>query len=109
MEEAAKEMMEEFLKDVRKAHPDQMPIQKAIPLFVVGTQVTRKVISTFHVVVSDALKAAMRAVVDVDSVYAMRVLAMDADLNRLGAQAERHQAQRLVDEDSGKMVFGHQR
>ncbi len=66
------------------------------------SQATQKVMATFHVVVSDALKAAVRAVVDEDKVYAMRVLSMSADLNRLGEQADQHQAQRLVSEDSGK-------
>ncbi len=41
MEEAAEEMMDEFLKKMRKNHPDQEPIKKAIPLLVVGTPVTR--------------------------------------------------------------------
>jgi nucleotide-binding universal stress UspA family protein len=41
MEEAAEEMMEEFLKEMRRAHPDQRPIQEAIPLLAVGTPVTR--------------------------------------------------------------------
>jgi len=41
MEEAAEEMMEEFLLKMRQAHPDQVPIQKAKPLLVVGTPVTR--------------------------------------------------------------------
>jgi nucleotide-binding universal stress UspA family protein len=41
MEEAAEEMMEDFLKEMQKAHADQMPIQKATPLLVVGTPVTR--------------------------------------------------------------------
>ena len=41
MEEAAEEMMGDFLKQMRKAHPDQMPIQDATPLLVVGTPVTR--------------------------------------------------------------------
>ena len=41
MEEAAEEMMEEFIKKMRKAHPDQIPIKKAKPLLVVGTPVTR--------------------------------------------------------------------
>jgi phosphate:Na+ symporter len=66
------------------------------------SQATQQVMATFHVVVSDALKAAVRAVVDEDKVYAMRVLSMSADLNRLGEQADQHQAQRLVSEDSGK-------
>lgn len=41
MEEAANEMMEEFLKKIRKAHPDNIPLKKANPLLVVGTPVTR--------------------------------------------------------------------
>ena len=41
MEEAAEEMMEEFLAKMRKDHPDQLPIKKAVPLLVVGTPVTR--------------------------------------------------------------------
>jgi universal stress protein A len=41
MEEAAEEMMEEFLERMRQAHPDIMPIQKAKTLLVVGTPVTR--------------------------------------------------------------------
>ena len=41
MEEAAEEMMERFLKKMRKEYPDQIPIQEAEPLLVVGTPVTR--------------------------------------------------------------------
>ncbi len=41
MEEAAEEMMEEFLAKMRNDHPDQLPIKKAVPLLVVGTPVTR--------------------------------------------------------------------
>ena len=41
MEEAAEEMMEEFLLKMRQAYPDQMPIKKAKQLLVVGTPVTR--------------------------------------------------------------------
>jgi nucleotide-binding universal stress UspA family protein len=41
MEEAADEMMEEFLLKMRQAYPDQISIQKAKPLLVVGTPVTR--------------------------------------------------------------------
>ena len=43
MEEAAEEMMEEFLKEMRQAYPAQMPIREAVPLLVVGTPVTRVV------------------------------------------------------------------
>ena len=41
MEEAAEEMMQRFLKRVRKAHPGQKPIKDAKPILVVGTPVTR--------------------------------------------------------------------
>ncbi len=41
MEEAAEEMMEEFLKKMRQAYPDQVPIKEALPLLIVGTPVTR--------------------------------------------------------------------
>ncbi|MCK4987189.1 MAG: Na/Pi cotransporter family protein [Desulfobacterales bacterium] len=63
---------------------------------------TQKVINTVHHVVSDGLKAAVRAVVDEDKDFAMRAISMKADMNRLVEQAELHQAQRLVSEDSGK-------
>ena len=41
MEEAAEEMMEEFLLKMRQAYPDLVPINTAKPLLVVGTPVTR--------------------------------------------------------------------
>ena len=41
MEEAAEEMMQEFLKKMRQAYPDQVPIKKAIPLLIKGTPVKR--------------------------------------------------------------------
>ena len=63
---------------------------------------TQKVINTVHVVVSDALKAAVRAVVEEDNDFATRVLSMKSDMNRLVEQAGMHQAKRLVSEDSGK-------
>ena len=63
---------------------------------------TQKVINTVHVVVSDALKAAVRAVVEEDNDFAVRVISMKSDLNRLVNQADLHQAKRLVSEDSGK-------
>ncbi len=63
---------------------------------------TQKVINTIHLVVSDALKAAIRAVVDDESGYATRVIEMNQDMERLVARANLHQAQRLVCEDSGK-------
>ena len=63
---------------------------------------TQKVINTVHHVVSDALKAAVRAIVDEDQDFAMRVISMKTDMNRLVEQAAMHQAERLVSEDSGK-------
>jgi phosphate:Na+ symporter len=63
---------------------------------------TQKVINTLHVVVSDALKAAVRSIVEEDQAFAKRVLSMKVDVNRLVEQADKHQAQRLVSEDSGK-------
>ena len=41
MEDAADEMMAEFLAKMRQEHPDQLPIQEAVPLLVVGTPVKR--------------------------------------------------------------------
>jgi nucleotide-binding universal stress UspA family protein len=41
MEEAAEEMMDRFLKKMRKAYPGQLAIKEAVPLLVVGTPVTR--------------------------------------------------------------------
>ncbi len=41
MEEAANEMMKEFLDKMRRNHPDQTPVKEATPLLVVGTPVTR--------------------------------------------------------------------
>jgi phosphate:Na+ symporter len=66
------------------------------------SEATQKVIKTLHVVVADALKAAVRAVVEEDKDFAMRVLSMNEDMKRLALQADLHQAQRLVSEDSGK-------
>jgi phosphate:Na+ symporter len=66
------------------------------------SEATQKVINTVHVVVSDALKAAVRAVVEEDKDFAMRVISMKEDMNRLAEQADLHQVQRLVSEDSGK-------
>lgn len=41
MEEAAEEMMQEFLSKMRQDFPGNEPIKKATPLLVVGTPVTR--------------------------------------------------------------------
>jgi len=41
MEEAAEEMMDEFLTKMRQTYPHQRPIQEASPLLVVGTPVRR--------------------------------------------------------------------
>ncbi|MDX1707611.1 MAG: Na/Pi cotransporter family protein [Desulfobacterales bacterium] len=69
---------------------------------IIISDATQKVIKTLHVVVSDALKAALRAVVEEDKDYAMRVLSMNEDMKRLTLEADLHQARRLVCEDSGK-------
>ena len=66
------------------------------------SEATQKVINTVYHVVSDSLKAAVRAVVEEDKDFAMRVISMKSDMNRLVEQADLHQAQRLVSEDSGK-------
>jgi phosphate:Na+ symporter len=66
------------------------------------SEATQKVINTVHVVVSDALKAAVRAVVEEDNDFAARVISMKTDMNRLVEQAGMHQAKRLISEDSGK-------
>jgi phosphate:Na+ symporter len=66
------------------------------------SEATQKVINTVYHVVSDALKAAVRAVVDEDKEFATRVISMKSDMNRLVEQADMHQAQRLISEDSGK-------
>ena len=63
---------------------------------------TQTVLNTLHVIVSDALKAALRSVVEEDKDFAYRVILMKDDVNRLAAKADVHQAQRLVCEDSGK-------
>jgi len=44
----------------------------------------------------------VRAVVDEFEAFAMRVISMNSDLNLLTGQADMHQAQRLISEDSGK-------
>jgi len=41
MEEAANEMMDEFIEKMRQTHPDQTPIKEATPLLIVGTPATR--------------------------------------------------------------------
>src|SRR5210317_641658 len=66
------------------------------------SEATQRVINTVHHVVSDALKAAVRAVVEEDNDFAARVISMKTDMNRLVEQAGMHQAKRLVSEDSGK-------
>ena len=63
---------------------------------------TQQVINTLHVVVSDALKASTRAIVEEDLDFAKRVIDMGDDLDKLVDQAGKHQAERLVSEDSGK-------
>jgi len=63
---------------------------------------TQQVIRTLHVVVSDALKAAIRSLVEEDRGFAKRVISMNVDIDHLAEQANKHQAERLVSEDSGK-------
>ncbi|MDX1707610.1 MAG: universal stress protein [Desulfobacterales bacterium] len=41
MEDAAEEMMQRFIKKMRKTHPAQKPIKEAKPVLVFGTPVTR--------------------------------------------------------------------
>jgi phosphate:Na+ symporter len=66
------------------------------------SEATKKVINTLHMVVSDALKAAIRSVVEEDIDFAYRVILMKDDMNKLSKQADLHQAERLVAADSGK-------
>ena len=41
MEDAAIEMMDEFIEKMRQTHPDQTPIKEATTLLIVGTPTTR--------------------------------------------------------------------
>jgi phosphate:Na+ symporter len=66
------------------------------------SEATKKVINTLHMVVSDALKAAIRSIVEEDIDFAYRVILMKDDMNKLTKQADLHQAERLVAADSGK-------
>jgi phosphate:Na+ symporter len=84
--------------EVNMVNIGQQRLEKGIKI----SEKTQKVISTLHVVVSDAYKAALRAVVEEDPNYAKRVVSMKVDINRLVEQANLHQAQRLISEDSGK-------
>ena len=86
------------LIEVNMVNIGQDRLEKGIKI----SQETQKVMNTLHVVVSDALKAAVRAVVEEDQGFAKRVISMKADINRLIEQANIHQAERLVSEDSGK-------
>ncbi len=84
--------------EVNMVNIGQERLEKGIKI----SQETQKVMNTLHVVVSDALKAAVRAVVEEDQGYAKRVISMKVDINQLIEQANIHQAERLVSEDSGK-------
>ena len=86
------------LIEVNMVNIGQDRLEKGIKI----SQETQKVMNTLHVVVSDALKAAVRAVVEEDQSFAKRVISMKVDINRLIEQANIHQAERLVSEDSGK-------
>lgn len=66
------------------------------------SQETQKVINTVHMVVSDALKAAIRAVVNEEEEYALRVIQMKEDMARLVIKADQHQVHRLASKDSGE-------
>jgi phosphate:Na+ symporter len=93
----------EHIGDVIEVNMVDLGIQRIKKGFKISAA-TQNVINTLHVVVSDALKAAMRSVVEEDKDYAMRVLSMNEDMKRLALQADLHQAQRLVSEDSGKFA-----
>jgi phosphate:Na+ symporter len=84
--------------EVNMINIGQERIKKGIKI----SEKTQKVIKTLHVVVSDALKAATRAIVEEELGYARRVIDMKADMDNLVNQANKHQANRLVSEDSGK-------
>jgi len=84
--------------EVNMMNIGQERIEKGIKI----SEKTQQVIKTLHVVVSDALKAATRAIVEEDLGFAKRVLDMKGDMDNLVDQAGRHQAERLVCEDSGK-------
>jgi phosphate:Na+ symporter len=93
----------EHIGDVIEVNMVDLGIQRIKKGFKISAA-TQNVINTLHVVVSDALKAAVRSVVEEDKEYAMRVLSMNEDMKRLALQADLHQAQRLVSEDSGKFA-----
>ena len=86
------------LMDVNMVELGQRRLQKG---FTISEQI-QVVIETLHVIISDALKAAIRAVVEDDKDYAKRVLSMNDNLSYLIEQANLHQVSRLVCEDSGK-------
>ena len=87
--------------DLIKVNMVELGMQRIKKGFKISEQ-TQKVINTLHIVVSDALKAALRAVVDEDQDFAYRVILMKDDMNKLIKQADLHQTERLVAEDSGK-------
>ena len=91
----------EHMGDVIEVNMIELGDQRIKKGFTIS-EATQKVIYTIHVVVSDALKAAVRAVVEEDKDFAKRVITMNEDMDRLVEQANLHQAQRLVSEDSGK-------
>jgi len=91
----------EHIGDVIEVNMVDLGRQRNQKSFKVSRE-TQKVINTVHMVVSDSLKAAIRAVVDDEQEYAVRVIQMKEDMNRLTNQADEHQARRLASEDSGK-------
>ncbi|MBL1214907.1 MAG: Na/Pi cotransporter family protein [Ignavibacteriae bacterium] len=64
------------------------------------SQQSQGVIKTLHVVISDAVKTAVKAVVEDDIQLAQKVIDMKAELSILADRANQHQNERLVSQDS---------
>ena len=91
----------DHIGDIMQVNMVELGLRRIEKCFKIS-EPTQKVINTVHVVVSDALKAALRAIVEDDKEYARRVISMKEDIARLVKQADLHQAERLISEDSGK-------
>ena len=91
----------DHIGDIMQVNMVELGLRRIEKCFKIS-EPTQKVINTVHVVVSDALKAALRAIVEDDKEYARRVISMKEDISRLVKQADLHQAERLISEDSGK-------
>jgi phosphate:Na+ symporter len=61
---------------------------------------SQEVLKTLHVVISDALKTAVKSVVEDDIQLAQKVIDMKTELTILADQANQHQTERLVSQDS---------